>query len=276
MQIPNTAQEVERLGYNIINSLDELNIYPSTLTSPIGLFSKQIDFESLPTIYNFNQDCLEAMNWANEVAQYEWRQVFNKKATGYQYDLTSAYPYFISQLPDTTNCTIEHSNKWLQWDWGIVKACAADLPDVHPINKNAKYLTTEEALWIFRKGYHITIKDGWYFKFNSNNKPYQAIVNQLIEYRNNNENLTSLIAKRIAQGLSGKLDQQNKDDSIGELYNPILALMVRSRCRLTVANFIYDNYLEGDMIRVLVDSVEASKELNIPKESKAGKFRRVK
>ena len=75
--------------------------------------------------------------------------------------------------------------------------------------------------------------------------------------------------------MSGKLDQYNNDSSLGEFYNPILALMVRSRCRLAVGNFIYENGLEDSLVRVQVDSVYCEKDLDIPEESLPGEFRKV-
>jgi len=277
-ETPVTTKKLELLGYQLLEGLEELKIYPSKLTSPVGLFCESVDRKLYPTIYNFNEDYLEAMDWANQVANYEWTKVYkNYKKELHQYDLTSAYPSLMLDLPDTRIAKAEHSDKWLQWDWGIVNATLETDTKVLPVNKKAKYFTTDEILWVFRRGLgHFDIKDGWYFKFGSN-KPYRNLVSKLLEFRNNsNSEIVSTLSKRIANGLSGKLDQYNDDSSFGELFNPILALMVRNRNRLNVGSFIYDNKMQDDAAKVLVDSVYSVRNLELPEKSLPGEWRKVK
>ncbi len=76
-----------------------------------------------------------------------------------------------------------------------------------------------------------------------------------------------------SQGLSGKIDQDNQDGSLGELYNPILAAMTRSRCRLAVADFIYDNDLLDDLLATQVDGCETLKEVQLENNSSMGSWR---
>ena len=116
------------------------------------------------------------------------------------------------------------------------------------------------------------VEDGYYFNFNGG-KPYKIIVDKLLLARKIDDAMVSNIAKKISQGLSGKLDQYNKDGSMGELYNPILAAMVRSRCRLACADFIYDNDLQDSLIEVKVDGVTAGKKLDLPNKSNPGEWR---
>lgn len=273
---PELPRGLEQLGYNIVEGLEKLGIYPSKLTSPIGLFSEQLDSEKLPTIYNFNEEWLEAMDWANQVAGYEWNKEYRQtKGRVHQYDLVSAYPSIMLNLPDTRQFTLstpEHC------DWGIIEGSIDSKSKMPPVDKKAHYFTLEELDWL--EGHNlidnIKLGKGWYFKVGSS-KPYRAIVSKLLQARhNNNGDMVSTIAKRIANGLSGKFDQLNKDGSLGELYNPILALMVRSRCRLKVGDFIYDNNLQDKVARVQVDSVYTTEHIKLPKESLPGQFRKVK
>ena len=276
-RIPDTVQEIEQLGEELLNGLDKLDIQTNKLTSPIGVFLNDIDTEGLPTIYNLNPYCLQAMDYADQVAGYEWRNEYSKRKlkTIYQYDLTSAYPSFIRDLPNTSCGTVKHSNEWVECDWGIVKSTLETTAKVIPVNKNAKYFTTEEIEWVEEhKLGKFTIEDGWYFSFDKS-RPYQALVEGLLKERKSKDKIVSTLAKKIAQGLSGKLDQYNSDLSYGELYNPILALMVRSRCRLKVGNFIYDNGLQDDVVKVLVDSVYTTKQVDIPSKSLPGIFREI-
>lgn len=274
-QMPSSAIGIEELGDKLLTGLDKLGIYPTKLTSPIGLYADTLDAETLPTIYNFPSKYLEAMNYADQMARYEWRTKYKNTKKGFHYDLTSAYPYFISQLPDTRHGTISNRRKETT-EWGIVKGQFKSLVGgrILPIDKNAKYFTTDEIDWIEK--YHLgtfTIENGYYFTFNGG-RPYEPIVNRLLEARQTDDIMAATIAKKIAQGLSGYLDQYNKDHTLGEYYNPILAAMVRSRCRLAVADFIVENDLVDSLVAVTVDGVVATKKLDLPNKSKAGEWRK--
>lgn len=270
-----TCKEIEQLGNEIITGLEKLNIYTNKLTSPVGVFTNSLDWESLPTIYNFNLDYLEVMNWAKEVAGYEWREKFKHSGYAFTYDLTSAYGSIMATLPDTRHGTV--SRKRGNHQWGICKATVSPSSQsgVLPIDKDARYFTTEEIDWVEKHtGGHFELSDGYYFNFNGG-QPYQPIIDNLFAARQNGDIMTANLAKRIVNGLSGKLDQENFDGSMGELYNPILALMVRSRSRLKVADFIYNNDLQDSLIEVLVDSVTTTKKLDLPIASKPGEWRLV-
>jgi len=278
-EAPGAPEEIEQLGYEIVEGLDKLGIYPDRLTSPIGLFSEQLNPDRLPTIYNFNEEWLEAMDWANQVAGYEWNKEYRKaKGEVHQYDLTAAYGSIMLDLPDTRYIEVLRSKELEDCDWGIVEGELASNNKVLPVNKKAPYFTTEEIEWVTGHGLgEFELGQGWYFKFYRKDKPYRAIVSRLLRARNNNNgSMVSNLAKRIANGLSGKLDQFNKDGSLGELYNPVLALMVRSRCRLKVGSFIYQNNLQDELVKVQVDSVYVCKDLDIPEDSLPGQFRKVR
>jgi len=274
---PEMPEEIEQLGYEIVEGLDRLGIYPDKLTSPIGLFSEQLNPESLPTIYNFNEEWIEAMDWANQVAGYEWNKEYRKvEGEVHQYDLTAAYGSIMLNLPDTRYIEVLRSKELEDCDWGIIEGELISNAEVLPVNKKAPYFTTEEVKWVTEHGLgEFELGQGWYFKFYRKDKPYRAIVSKLLQIRNNNGGMASNLAKRIVNGLSGKLDQFNKDGSLGELYNPILALMVRSRCRLKVGNFIYQNNLQDELVKVQVDSVYTPKSLEIHRESLPGQWRLV-
>jgi len=276
---PESPEEVEQLGYKIIEGLGKLGIYPDRLTSPIGLFSRQLNPNALPTIYNFNEEWLEAMDWANQVAGYEWNKEYRKvKGDTHQYDLTAAYSSIMLDLPDTRYIEVLRTEELEDCDWGIVEGELISDNKVLPVNKKAPYFTTEEVEWVTGHGLgKFELGQGWYFRFYRRDKPYRTIVSRLLRARNNNNgSIVNNLAKRIANGLSGKLDQFNKDGSLGELYNPILALMVRSRCRLKVSSFIYNNNLADSLVKVQVDSVYTPENLTIPSKSLPGQFRKIR
>jgi len=270
---PSTVAELEKLGYSIIVGLEKMEIYPNKLTSPIGVFVDTLDISKLPTIHSFDKTAIDAQLWADKILAYEWRESFGSTSKDeYHYDLTSAYGSFAVDLPNTDHAEIIHSEKWINCDWGIVKSELVASSKVSPLDPDAEYFTTEEILWGVNHDHKFELADGWYFNFNGDN-PYKAILERLLDIKQNNDGLVEYLAKRMQQGIAGKLGQVNDNGTWGELFNPILSLMIRSRCRLAVADFIYSNNLENNLIEVKVDGVTATKKLDLPTISEAGEWR---
>jgi len=278
IETPATLQEVAKLGEQILQALEALGIYPSKLTSPVSVYEDTLAQYNLPTLWsNDNDTFIDACNYCIPTMRNEWRQVFG---TGlfdktYTYDIVGAYPYFISELPNTDNCKIEFNDKFIVSDWGIMKGKLKLFKGVTPIQPAQEHLTSEQHIWLYQNGTgHFDIENGYFFYFeNKDNEPFKPIISKLFELRQNNGGIASNIAKKIAQGISGKLDQENMNGTLGELYNPILALMVRSRCSLAVASFIYKNDLQDSLVEVNVDSITTTKRLDIKDSNEVGSWR---
>jgi hypothetical protein len=69
------------------------------------------------------------------------------------------------------------------------------------------------------------------------------------------------------------LDQDNTDGSLGEFYNPISAAITRSRCRLAVGDFIWNNTLQNNLIAVQVDGILADRKVDINGNNNIGSWR---
>ena len=190
----------------------------------------------------------------------------------------SAYPSVIARLPSTDGCRCEYATKRPPWStWGI---CYGDIQvdaDVSPLvfdtgdnmRINPKghwegYFTTREIEWLERwQAGTFKLIDGWFFLF-SHKRPYQRAMDWLYYYKTHPDKFLATITKKMSQGISGKLDEDRQDGKKGDLYNPILAAMVRSETRIAVGNFIYKHSLNEDLIAVLVDSVLTTKQVTIP------------
>ncbi len=273
--IPQDAGALEELGNKLMIGFETLGYYPDKLTSPVAVLTATINPDDYPTIYSFPDAYVDAMLYADKVSRYEWVEVIEKGIfdTEYQYDLTSAYASFMRDVPDTNHGTISHSKVWKACDWGIVKAKLTTSGTILPVDKNADYFTTEEINWISKRGLgEFEIEDGWYFRFNGT-KPYEKMVDSLLAARQTDDPIVNKLAKEMAAGLSGKPDQVNDDGSWGELFNPIIGLITRSRCRLAIGDFIYDNDLVDDLIAVTVDGVVATKFVDLPAKSAPGQWR---
>lgn len=285
-----TVPDVEKLaviGNELLDAFGIMGVNPSKLTSPVGVYAEGLHPDKYPTIWTGSEELLDMTEWSHKISNYEWHTCYKVGyfPQSYYYDLTSAYPYFISQLPDTNRCEIYHSEEFMPLP-GIVHGRITIDADISPIVYDTGsefimpkgswdgYFTTREVSWVekHRIG-SFDFKEGYFIKFKSNNKPYLALMNKLIEARNNDNNRVSYLAKRIAQGVSGKLDELHRDGGYGDFYNSVLATIVRANCRLRLADFIYDNNLQDNVIQIQVDGILADKRIDLPEKASAGEFR---
>lgn len=274
---PKDARAVWELGTKIVGVLDGMGFMPTKLTSPVAVFADSFlgDARKYPTIFSWPEDKHEAMSYAEELMRYEWRSAYQ---VGYfpsthLYDKVSAYPSVIANLPSTDNCRCEHSDTFPEWaQWGVmygevevntdVSPLVFDMGDGERINPKGKwkgYFTTGEIKWLDKwKAGHFKLEDGWFFRFDEG-RPYRQAISWLYNYKQSDDPFLSTIAKRMSNGLSGKLDEDRVDGKKGDFYNPVLACIVRSHCRIQVADFIYKSKLQDTTIAVLVDSVLSTK-----------------
>jgi hypothetical protein len=134
--------------------------------------------------------------------------------------------------------------------------------DIMPIDNN-EYLTSDQLRWIeYWQAGDFKLDDGYILTFTNDRKPYQETVNSLYDQRlalQENE-IATFLAKNIAQGLSGKLDQVNDDGNFGDFCNPVYAAMVRSKTSLRIGHHINQWVRAGqinqnDLVNINLDEV---------------------
>ncbi len=285
---PANAIEVERYGQEIESGLEMMQIEHDKLTSPVGVYGEELRQYNLPTTFS-NNEIIDASMYCEMMMRREWRSAYK---VGYfdkvnSLDITGAYPFFMSNLPDTDKCIVKYSDQWLKADWGIIKATVDITADytpivfdtedgkhILPLGKRTDIFTTEELRWVHNhQAGKIEFIDGYFFKWLSDRTPYRDAVKKLFLIRQSNDGMVANLARRMAQGISGKLDQDNTDGSLGEFYNPISAAMTRSRCRLAVGDFIWDNALQDNVIAVQVDGVLADRQVEVSSNRDIGSWR---
>ncbi len=289
---PTDVKQIGELGVRIVKVLDRLGFYPTKLTSPVAVFSDCYlgDARDYPTIFSWPEEKLEAMHYAEEMMRHEWRSAYQVGAfkSTHLYDRVSSYPAAITGLPSTNDCRCEHATARPGWaQWGIMYGEVTVDVDVSPlmfamddgtqINPRGKwkdYFTTGEISWLERWGAgQFTIEDGWFFRFGEE-RPYRKAMNWLYHHKTNPDKFISTVAKKMSQGVSGKLDEDRQDGKKGDLYNPILAGMTRSHTRKVLGDFIYENRLQDDLVAVLVDSVLSTRKvLGLPDATGMGSWR---
>lgn len=273
--------EIAVLGSQVLDVLKKWGITPKGLTSPAGVYAKSIQ-DKMPTVFS-NPKIKDAANYCLPVMDVEWTQEFGTSAFAptFRNDLRSAYPSEMLKLPDTDKCRVMFSKDKMACDWGILRVENMFPPFLHPLTdvERDKY-TTEELAWVKKHGGTYTILDGFYLTFpHPILYPYKKMVEDLwTARRDENSGITVLpeVAKRTANGISGKFSQQNKDGGFGELYNPILASMLKSRVRLKDMSFIEEHHLEKELVSVHVDCVKSYMDLNLPEDAGIGEWRQVR
>ncbi len=289
---PKDVAGVAQTAKYILRAFDIMGIpFVAKLPSPVAVFSDaELDPEKLPTIWSFPEDKLDAMIYASNMMDFEWRAAYQVGffPRAYLFDLTSAYPSIMAQLPSTDACRCDYSETVPDWaQWGIMKGKVTVTADVSPLvyqldprhNLNPKgtwsgYFTTEEIDWLQR--WHagsFKIDDGWFFRFTPNIFPYRVPVQKLYKFKLHRDPMVSTIAKRASNGIGGKLAETKENGDYGDLYNPVLAAMTRSRCRLQVGDFIFRHELQPDLVSVQVDGVLGTRTPELPPYSGMGSWR---
>jgi hypothetical protein len=250
---PKDVQELSERGEKVLEALKLLNIYPNKLTSPVGVFSQSLP--PMPTLLSGQEILVDVANYCSPMMRKEWRQTFSQGyyETLHSYDIVSAYPCFISQLLDTNHCKIEHVTECRPLkknEWGIFKGEYKPVGDIQPI-KQTDFLTSDEIRWIeYWQAGEFSLEDGYILTFLNDKRPYSETIQTLYDQRltlQSNE-IATFLAKNIAQGISGKLDQVNEDGNLGDFCNPIYAAMVRSKTRLRLGHYI-NNWIKNGQIK---------------------------
>lgn len=289
---PQGVKELETLGNTVLGILREtFKVEPTKLTSPAGVIEDRLWSANIPTIWTRKDDIFrKACQYALYASGAQWYQDFDsERGEVYNYDLVSAYPHVIRNLPDTDHAEITYSTVPVKCHWAIAKGtleltspiCPIPSTDVHDTYIFGKtgvfpnhYVSSEEVQWLKKYGIgSFKMDDGYFFTFKSGRKPFNSVMDELFSIRKQSKGMAAAIAKNMGQAVSGKLDQRGRDKKYGRFFNSVLAMMVRSRTRLAVGSFIYDNNLQDSLIKTVLDEVKSHKKLDIPNTGEIGTWR---
>jgi len=287
-ETPASLEDLKSKGEILLKVLQHIGFDPSKLTTPAAIYEEGI-LSKLPfaSIYNLPESCLTMMEWAMNYIR-EWRSVYKigifRNGEVKDYDLASAYPSIIADLPNMTGAEFHHSedgNIPSNAEWGLVRANIdvkseiSFLPGDDGICRKGKridLISTEEIDYCLSTGKaSIEPIEGWYFTLPHKSLIFAYSMNRLYQMRQGN-GLQSRIAKAMSVSVWGKFHQLIGDIP-GQYCNFIYAAMVASRCRLKVMKFIDDNQLQDVLVSVTVDGCIAEKDIpGIPTVKEFGKW----
>jgi len=195
------------------------------------------------------------------------------------YDINSAYPYAITQIPDLSK------GKWIKRKTihkdaklGFFKI-RAKIPDckyippfpfrtkhdiIFPSDEFETYCTLAELQACESKSFY-RILEGYQFITNSDIYPYRDFIEKLYQKRlelKQQNNPLQLPIKIILNSIYGKTGQ-SVQHKIGNLVNPVIFASITGICRAQLYDFVRKNDLERDVAFFATDSICTTKKLNV-------------
>lgn len=201
----------------------------------------------------------------------------------YLYDINSAYPYALANLPDLTDgkwVRSKHIHKDAKLGFFLIKA---DIPDckhippfpfrangklVFPSGKFLTYVTLDEIKACENPAYYKVL-DSWQFVSNSSKYPYKSFIENMylkrLELKRKKDPL-QLPIKVILNSIYGKAGQK-VNRVIGNLFNPVIFAFITGYTRARLYRFVIDNDMEKDVVSFATDSVCTTKRLDLDSEA---------
>jgi|SaaInlStandDraft_2_1057019.scaffolds.fasta_scaffold06128_2 hypothetical protein len=228
------------------------------------------------------------------VANFAWNSYFGGRFEMMQrgfigkahiYDINSAYPYAISQLPDLTE------GDWYRGDEIVPNATvgffkiSVDIDDmkivcpfpfrknnsiVYPSGKFVTHCTLQELQVIDDVSY--VILDSVQFVPHTKKKPYKKFINNLynkrLELKRNNDPM-QLPIKIILNSIYGKTGQIT-NNRVGGMFNPVIFAYITGFTRAMLYQFMKKHQLENHIVAFATDSICTTKKLNVNSQKLGG------
>ena len=230
------------------------------------------------------------------VTDFAWKSYFGGRfemlqrgfiGKAHVYDINSAYPYAITQLPDLT------SGDWYRTDERIldksrvgffkIKVDVDDMNLVAPFpfrKKNrilypsGEFIThcTLQELQAVKNDIGYSIIDSYQFIPRGKKRPFRKFINSLYQKRlelKKQNNPMQLPIKVIINSIYGKTGQVST--RIGSLFNPVLFAFITGYSRAMLYQFMKKHKLQNDIVAFATDSICTTKKVNVNSE-KLGEF----
>ena len=199
--------------------------------------------------------------------------------SAYLYDINSAYPYVLANIPDITK------GRWIRRktinpnsNLGFFKI-ECDIPDCKyippfPFRINRKIIFPSGRFQTFctlaeLKACEDTnfykILDSWQFVTNNPSYPYKEFVEDIYNKRlqlKKEKNPLQLPLKIILNSIYGKTAQRVKG-KIGNLFCPVIASTITGTTRAMLYDFVQKYGIEDDVVSFATDSIITAKKLDV-------------
>lgn len=243
-----------RLCILLLEELHDIGFSPTTLASPASLVEEAVLSSAyFPDITSFPSGVVEYAYYSYEGG---WMECFKKGYAKrlYDYDITSAYPYQMSRLPDLADASFVYRKSCsdlsgVGWVRCTVTITAPVSPIVYRSNRNYtpmgewdRYLSLDRARFIVEKKLgRVKVHDGWYLTtdLRTRRRLFAPLVWHL--FRQREKARLKHLPKMLSVALYGKFAQCDEDGNTGALFMPLYADMITSGTRLQVAEYALMN-----------------------------------
>lgn len=242
------SKKCARLTQLLLCDLHDMGFSPDTLSSP-GTIASEALVGSVPDITKFPSGALE---YAYNSYRGGWMECFKRGYFPklYDYDISSAYPYQVSELVDLSGGWWHYDKKWIPVGASLgFCECVVDIKsaispiifqsDVNytPIGKWSTYLTLDEIEFIRAQGLgSVVVKNGWFFVPKSAaTKPFRYSMRHLFRQKAKIRNVW--LPKALSVALYGKFAEKHENMSTGNLFNPVYAALITARTRVQIAKY---------------------------------------
>jgi hypothetical protein len=206
---------------------------------------------------------------------------------GYEYDISSAYPFEIANLIDTKGCRIYYSKKIVKEAvYGFARVRIRNLTNkaiptgimhkgvrVYPKGVFYATVTKNEIEYLREIGVEVSIIEGAWITVSRRRYPYRKIINDLYHKKTIYKKTDPTLAnnyKIIMNSFYGKMAQCNLtpegDYAPGKGWNPIYAAVITANVRISLCRI--QNMFPDSIIACHTDSVISTKPITIPGHDK--------
>ena len=280
----------KELAQNWVNLFKiAFEFYPQRWISPAYLAEKILINHGI-YVPRFEETPLEIQNLAWHTYRAGRFEILKKGYIGksFLYDINSAYPYTLSQIPNIT------TGKWKK---GLTKIhpdalmgffkIKAKIPDekfvppfwyvknkrlMFPVGTFTTFATLEELK--VADPSHYEIIESWQYFDRNPSYPYKDFIESIYDKRQQlkqDGNSMQLVLKLILNSIYGKTAQKI-GNRIGNLFNPVICAQITGHARAILYNFIMINSLENDLVSMATDSILSTKKINVNSD-KLGEFK---
>ncbi len=205
----------------------------------------------------------------------------------YIYDINSAYPYALTQIPDLTKGEWIHSKRLEQNALVGFFKIKAKIPEtkhiapfpfkvrskiVYPVGEFITFVTLAELQSSDDSWYEIL--DSWQYVDSNPSYPFRNLIEEFYEQRKELQKAKNPLEqpiKIILNSIYGKTGQTT-DNKIGNIFNPAIVSTITGIARASLYHAIVKNDMERDVIMMYTDSICTRKKLECNSE-KLGEFK---
>jgi hypothetical protein len=277
--------EIAQLAANELeDALHLMKIYPSKLTSPIGIYDERcMKGWNIPNVADLPEWLMDerAEYLALKNSGYIWNEVYQIGHWDkvYAYDRRSAFPSQFINMLDLRAGVWKQSETYIpdaDYAWCDCNLFLKKEAIVHPIifaNPDMSEPHTPTGSWPRtlnkqeidliqgkRLG-EVEILNGFWWKASTKVMPFEHVVRRTLNYKEYPNPLVQYLAKRMAAGLWGKLIER-RNGEYTDYFNPYYADLASTGVKLDVAREIYKQRCWNDLIAVLTDEIALSKPLD--------------